>query len=106
DTGYVTESGTSFGAPFVAGYAAALLEAARGAGRSLTADALETLVKYSATDTSTPPTFEGYGVVSLAGLAAAREHARAATLPGRPSPDLSGTYVESVSGRMRSAWSD
>lgn len=106
DRGYETASGTSFGTPFVAGYAAALLQAARSAGRPLTADALETLVKYSATDTSTPPTFEGYGVVSLAGLAAAQEHARAGTLPGRPSPDLSGTYVESVSGRLRSAWSD
>lgn len=106
DDGYVTESGTSFGTPFVAGYAAALLQGARSAGRTLTPDALEKLVKYTATDTSVPPTFEGYGIVSLAGLAAAQEHARNGTLPARPSPDVTGLYVESVAGSLRSVWSD
>jgi hypothetical protein len=104
--GYVKKSGTSFGTPYVAGFGAALIKAARSAGREISADRLEQLIKYSATDTATPPQFEGYGVVSQAELAAAQAHARAGTLPGRPSPDLSGTYVEQVAGRLRSAWSD
>ena len=105
DNGYVTESGTSFGTPFVAGFAAATIQAARSAGRPLTADRLETLLKYVARDTVTPPSFEGYGVLSPAELPAARTHAAAGTLPTRPSPDLSGTYVEQVAGTLRSAWS-
>jgi len=104
DNGYVTESGTSFGTPFVAGFAASTIQAARAAGRSLTADRLETLLKYVATDTVTPPSFEGYGVLSLTELPTAKSHAAAGTLPTRPSPDLSGTYVESVGGTLRSAW--
>ena len=104
DNGYVTESGTSFGTPYVAGFAASLIQAARSAGRALTADRLETLIKYSADDTVTPPQFEGYGVISGARLAAAQAHARTGTLPARPSPDVSGTYVETVGGTLRSTW--
>lgn len=103
---YVKKSGTSFGTPYVAGFAAALIKAARSAGRQTSPDRLEQLIKFSAKDTSTPPQFEGYGVVSQDELAAAQAHARAGTLPGRPSPDISGTYVEQVAGRLRSAWSD
>ena len=67
---------------------AATIQAARSAGRTLTADRLETLLKYVAKDTVTPPAFEGYGVLSPAELPTARSHAAAGTLPGRPSPDL------------------
>ena len=105
DNGYVKESGTSFGTPYVAGFAANLLQAARAAGKPLAVDQLEKLIKFSAMDTSTPPMFEGYGVVSDVSLPVARQHAQAGTLPTRPSPDASGTYVESVSGSLRTAWS-
>lgn len=104
DKGYVTESGTSFGTPYVAGFAAALLTASRESGRPLTVDRLEQLLKYSATDTSVAPTFEGYGVLSGAELGAALGHARAGTLPTRPSPDVSGLYVENVAGTLRFVW--
>jgi hypothetical protein len=104
DKSYATHIGTSFGAPFVAGFAASLLEAARTAGRSLGVDRLENLVKYTAQDTTIPPQFEGYGTLSLAELPGAKAHARAATLPTRPSPDVSGTYVELVAGSLRSIW--
>jgi hypothetical protein len=105
DNMYVHESGTSFGAPFVAGFAAALVKAAREARRPLDVARLEQLVKYVATDTATPPPFEGYGTLSLAELPQARAHARAGTLPSRPSPDVSGLYVERVGGTLRTAWS-
>ncbi len=106
DRSYVSRSGTSFGTPFVAGLAASLIKAAREAGRTLGVEQLEKLIKFSASDTAVPPTFEGYGVVDMAGLAAAQSHARAGTLPARPTPDLSGAYVESYAGTLRSAWSD
>ena len=105
NNGYITESGTSFATPFVAGFAASTIQAARNAGRTLTADRLETLLKYVATDTVTPPSFEGYGVLSMSELNAAKSHAAAGTLPTRPSPDLSGMYVEQVAGTLRSTWS-
>jgi hypothetical protein len=82
-----------------------VLQAARQVGTSLTRDRLELLLKYAARDTVTPPQFEGYGALSTAELPAASAHARAGTLPGRPSPDISGTYVEQVAGALRSAWS-
>ena len=104
DKDYVTESGTSFATPYVAGFAATLIKASREGGHPLTADRLEQLLKYSATDTSVPPQFEGYGVLSAAELSAAVAHARAGTLPTRPSPDVSGTYVEDVAGTLRTAW--
>lgn len=104
DTSYGSDSGTSFGSPFVAGFAARVIGAARAAGRATTPDRIEQLIKYTAADTSTPPQFEGYGVISVAQLAAATAHARAGTLPTRPSPDLSGTYVEQVAGTLRTVW--
>jgi hypothetical protein len=63
-----------------------------------------TLLKYSASDLGLPPQFQGYGVLTLAELPAAHAHAAAGTLPSRPSPDLDGTYVESVGGALRSTW--
>jgi hypothetical protein len=104
DTSYVTESGTSFGTPYVAGFAAALVKAARTGRHPLAVDRLEQLLKYSATDTATQPQFEGYGVLSPHELPAALAHARGGTLPGRPSPDTTGLYVEGVAGTLRSAW--
>ncbi|MGB8649227.1 MAG: S8 family serine peptidase [Mycobacteriales bacterium] len=104
DRSYVTESGTSFATPYVAGFAAALVGAARSGGHSLTADRLEQLLKWSARDTSAPPQFEGYGVLSGTELRAALAHARAGTLPLRPSPDLNALYVEDVAGTLRTAW--
>ena len=104
DTGYASISGTSFASPYTAGFASALIGVARAAGRTLSVDTLERLVKYSAADTTVPPQFEGYGVVSGAVLAAAKAHAAAGTLPARPTPDVSGTYVESVAGTLRTAW--
>lgn len=98
---YVTESGTSFSSPLVAGFAARLIAEARAAGRVLRAPELETLVKYVARDTEMPPTWEGYGVIDADQLASALAHARAGTLPERPSPDVSGTYVEKVAGSER-----
>ena len=106
DSTYVTSAGTSFGAPFVAGFAARLIREARLTGRAVEPGRLEQLIKYVAKDSpSSAPTFEGYGTVSMTELPAAIGHVRAGTLPGRPSPDVSGMYVESVAGTLRSAWS-
>ena len=104
DAVYVDHGGTSFSAPYVAGLGARLVREARLAGRALPVDRLETLLKYAAKDTSTPPSFEGYGTLSPAEMPSAITHARAGTLPTRPSPDVSGTYVEQVSGELRSTW--
>lgn len=98
---YVTESGTSFSSPLTAGFAARLISEARAAGRTLRAPELETLVKYSARDTDLPPVWEGYGVIDAAQLAGAIANARSGTLPARPDPDVSGTYVERVAGTER-----
>ena len=106
DNAYVDEAGTSFSAPFVAGFAGALVQATRAAGRPVDPARIEQLVKFTAKDTVVPPQFEGYGTISLAELAPAQAHARAGTLPTRPSPDLSGMYVEQVAGTLRAAWSD
>ena len=105
DNAYVSQSGTSFAAPYVAGFAARLLREARLAGRTADADRLELLAKYTAKDTAVPPSFEGYGTLGAAELATAIGHVRAGTLPTRPSPDVSGLYVESVAGSLRDTWS-
>jgi hypothetical protein len=104
NTAYESGLGTSASSPWVAGFAAKLIQAARSSGRSLSPDRLETLLKYSTTDTGLPPQFQGYGVLTLAELPAAEAHAAAGTLPGRPSPDLNGTYVETVGGTLRTTW--
>jgi hypothetical protein len=99
--GYRGTAGTSFAAPRVAGFAARLLQEARAHGTELGVERLERLIKYVARDTELPPVTEGYGVIDAAQLATALEHAAAGTLPARPSPDLSGAYVEEVAGRER-----
>lgn len=99
--GYEEVGGTSFSSPLTAGFAARLIAEARAAGRVMTVDRLEQLVKYAARDTEMPPFWEGYGVIDGAQLDAAIAHARAGTLPTRPSPDVSGTYVERVAGTER-----
>ena len=104
DRAYVTESGTSFATPYVAGFAAALVRAGREGGHPLTADRLERLLKLSAHGTAVPPQFEGYGELAAAQLPAAVAHARRGTLPGRPSPDLDALYVDGVAGTLRTAW--
>lgn len=101
DTDYADTAGTSFSSPLVAGFAAKLVREAQAAGTPLAPAQLETLIKYSARDTALPPSWEGYGVIDGAQLAGAIAHARAGTLPGRPSPDVNGFYVEEVSNRMR-----
>ena len=106
DNAYAETGGTSFSAPFVAGFAGATLREARAAGRPLPVARLEQLIKYVAKDTSIPPSFEGYGTLSLAELPLAQRHARAGTLPSRPATDLNAMYVEDVAGTLRSAWSD
>jgi Subtilase family len=106
DKAYVYEGGTSFASPFVAGFAARLVAAAREQGRRLSAQRLRTLIEYSAEDTTLPPPMEGYGALSLAQLPSALAHARAGTLPQRPSPDPSGWYVENVTMQLRDIWSN
>lgn len=102
NSSYVKASGTSFATPYTAGFAAALITAARSTGRSLTPLALENLIKWSATDTVLPPQFEGYGVVSQAELPKALAHAKAGTTPA---PNLANQlYVENVAGTLRTAW--
>jgi hypothetical protein len=106
DGAYVYEGGTSFASPFVAGFAARLVAAARERRRPLSPERLRTLIEYSAVDTALPPQLEGYGALSLAQLPSALTHARAGTLPTRPSPDLSGWYVDNVAMRLRNIWSN
>ncbi len=103
NTGYVAEVGTSFATPRVAGFAARLLGEAVAHGRTLSADALEVLVKYSATPDSTYPALVyGYGAIGSAELPAALVHAANGTLFTRPSPDVVAIYVEQVAGTERS----
>ncbi|MEY2399087.1 MAG: serine protease AprX [Actinomycetota bacterium] len=94
-SGYVTESGTSFGSPYTAGYAARLLSASRTGGHPLTASGLETLVEYTARDTVMPPVQEGYGVIDAAQLPAALNYAASGTLPPAP-----GTVNATYTGRV------
>jgi hypothetical protein len=104
DTDYVDSGGTSFGAPYVAGFAAAVLLASRQGGHPLGVDALEQFVKDSSLDGLMPPQFEGYGVLGQAQLPAALANARAGKLPARPSPDVSALYVDGVIGTLRTLW--
>jgi hypothetical protein len=104
DTGYVSSGGTSFGTPYVAGFAAAVLLASRQGGHPLGVAALEQFVKDSSNDTIMPPQFEGYGVVDQSRLPAALANARAGRLPTRPVPDVSAVYVDGVVGTLRTAW--
>lgn len=104
DDAYSPDGGTSFAAPFVAGLAARAVEAARRRGRPAHPARVEQLLKHVAVDTVTPPTWEGYGELDLSVLPLLLRHAAAGTLPPRPQPDVSGTYVESVAGTLREVW--
>jgi hypothetical protein len=106
DTKYSRASGTSFSSPLVAGMAARLILESRVGGREPSPDYVEQLLKYSARDTTTPPQFEGYGVLDAGSFAGAVPHAQAGTMPARPTPDPSGAYVEHVGGSLRDAWSN
>lgn len=104
DDGYVSNGGTSFGTPYVAGFAAAVLLASRQGGHPLSAAALEQFLKDSSLDGIMPPDFEGYGALGQAQLPAALANARAGRLPHRPSPDVSALYVDGVAGTLRELW--
>jgi len=102
--GYVNNGGTSFGTPYVAGFAAAVLLASRQGGHPLGVNALELFVKCSATDTAYPPQVEGYGDVSKAELPTALLDAKAGKVPTRPSPDYSALYVDGVIQTLKTLW--
>jgi subtilisin family serine protease len=103
---YMSVTGTSFASPFVAGFAAQLVNAARNAHRDASPGRIRRLIEYSTVDTVRPPQSEGYGEITLAALPAALAHARAGTTPKRPNPDPSGWYVEHVSMKLRDLWSN
>ena len=102
--GYVSNGGTSFGTPYVAGFAAAVLYASRQGGHPLGVDALEQFVKDASSDTVYPPQVEGYGTLNQDLLPGALANARAGKLPTRPSPDYSALYVDGVVGTLRTLW--
>ena len=109
NTCYTTMSGTSFSAPLVAGMGARAMEIAVNTGPPANPSPayIETLLKYAAFDNLTiPPSHEGYGTLSAATFGTITTHAAAGTLPARPSPDVSGLYVENVSGTLRTVWTD
>jgi hypothetical protein len=101
---YQDISGTSFSTPFTAGVAARILGVGRACGapaEDLTPDALETVIKYTAFDRpEVPPSFEGYGEVTLDTMAQAVD-----VTCGRaelPAPDeFNDFYVTNVSGTQR-----
>jgi hypothetical protein len=106
DHGYLSEGGTSFASPFIAGFAARVIAAARAAHHTLSPDRLRRLIEYVAVDTVLPPALEGYGSIGLGQLPNALAHARTGTLPRRPNPDDSGWYVQNVGMKMRDVWSN
>lgn len=97
-----TISGTSFGAPLVAGFAAKVLEEARASGHPLDADGLEQLVKHSARDTAVPPIWEGYGVIDGEQMPVAIAAARTGTLPVTDSTNA--LYVDTLVMLLRNLW--
>jgi hypothetical protein len=105
DACYRTNTGTSFGTPLVAGLAAAAMQAALDHGAPADPGRIETLVKYGARDTETPPQFEGYGVIDAAQVPAILAHAADGTLPVRPDLDANALYVDQGAGTMRDLWS-
>lgn len=97
-------AGTSFSAPFVAGAAGRLIAEAKGLGRAWSPDSIETLLKHTARDTTTPPTFEGFGMVDLDTLADALDHLRNATEP--PVHAANSLYVDSVVRTQNRLWTE
>lgn len=107
DGGYHQISGTSFSAPFVAGVAARLIGEGRACGAAdLSPDFIEQLIKDTAFDRpEVPPSFEGYGDVTLDTFAVAL--GVLCDRAERPTPDeLSAFYVENVSGTERDLWTN
>ncbi len=104
DSHYEGVGGTSFATPFVAGLAARIIERARLFGKPSDPARVEELLKLSATDTEIPPTFEGYGELTLRQLPGVLRHAERGTLPGRPSPDPTGIYMREVQARLSGAF--
>ncbi len=98
--GLVTQSGTSFSTPLVAGYAARALGTARANGHAPEANQLELLIKGCAHDTLVPPTFEGYGVIDANQVPCALHGAATGTIPSQDA--VNALWVETVSGTLRS----
>lgn len=101
---YQDISGTSFSTPFTAGVAARLIGEGRACQSSydLGPDSLEQLIKYTAQDRlEVPPSFEGYGVVTLDTLATALGVVCGGDALPTPDP-LNDFYVTNVSGAERS----
>jgi hypothetical protein len=100
-TTYEDMRGTSFGSPFVGGFAARLVQELYASRRTMSVADLQRFVQRAARDTSMPPIFEGYGIVDLAALPGALGHIRLGTMPARPDPDDSATYVQTVAQALR-----
>jgi hypothetical protein len=104
--GYHEISGTSFSTPFTAGIAAHLISSGRLCkAPDLSPAFIEQLIKDTATDTTIPPSHEGYGVVGIDTL----QTALGVLCNGdeRPVPDpVTKTYVDHVSGTERMVSSD
>lgn len=101
---YQDISGTSFSAPFTAGVAARLIGEGRACHSSydLTPASIERLIQVTAQDRpEVPPSFEGYGVVTIDTMRAALGvvcHGEAVPVPD----PLNDFYVTNVSGTERS----
>lgn len=100
---YQEIAGTSFSTPFTAGVAAGLIGEGRACGSSydLRPDSIEWLIKYTAQDRpQVPPSFEGYGVVTIKTMNAALGvvcHDQTLPTPNA----LNDFYVSYVSGTER-----
>jgi hypothetical protein len=81
---YKDRDGTSFAAPFVAGFAARLIQSARAHGRDASPAHIETPIEYSAVDAVRPSQSETHGDVELPQLPAALVRAANGALPRRP----------------------
>lgn len=103
---YQDIAGTSFSAPFTAGVAARIIGESRACQKKGdryddSPDSIEELIEFTAEDRPhVPPTFEGYGQVTLETLG----HALAVVcgVAGMPIPDeFNDFYVTNVSGTQR-----
>ncbi|MCA1813800.1 MAG: S8 family serine peptidase [Halobacteriales archaeon] len=83
--GYVSESGTSFSTPKVAGYAACLMQAAHDAGKDASPGRIGQLLEWTARDDAAlPAAVDGFGFVDGATYDAALGFARSGLLPHGP----------------------